>query len=156
MKVKGSYAPQPFEYEILGRTARLSFFESVEAVNEIGDDENSAFVGWQFDRYTIERPYDAGLLERVEGNLAAWLAAAKADERDGLAAKIRARRNKALQDTDITQLIDSPIGEAERAAYRNYRQALRDLPEQAGFPYSVEFPELELQTETPWQEDISW
>jgi len=42
-----------------------------------------------------------------------------------------ALRNKLLQESDWTQLTDSPADKAEWAVYR---QALRDITDQAGFP----------------------
>jgi len=40
---------------------------------------------------------------------------------------LRARRNKALADSDWTQLPDVGFNAAERTAWMNYRQALRDI-----------------------------
>lgn len=58
------------------------------------------------------------------------------------AEKARARRDKLLADTDWTQVLDAPIDTETREAYRAYRQALRDIPEQDGFPETVVWPEL--------------
>lgn len=57
----------------------------------------------------------------------------------GLAKEVRLKRNKLLVDTDWTQLLD--VSEARRAAYAAYRQQLRDIPSQEGFPHAVVFPE---------------
>ena len=38
-----------------------------------------------------------------------------------------------------------PDAQTERTAWENYRQALRDVPEQAGFPYTIEWPEKPKQ-----------
>lgn len=54
---------------------------------------------------------------------------------------IRNERNMRLSYTDWTQLPDSPLTAEQKAAYAEYRQALRDVPEQAGFPESIEWPE---------------
>lgn len=54
----------------------------------------------------------------------------------------RAQRDKLLADTDWTQVLDAPIDAATREAYRVYRQALRDIPEQDGFPETITWPEL--------------
>ena len=54
----------------------------------------------------------------------------------------RAKRDKLLADTDWTQVLDSPIDAETREAYRVYRQALRDIPEQEGFPEAIIWPEL--------------
>ena len=54
------------------------------------------------------------------------------------AAKVRADRNQRLSDCDWTQLADAPV---DRAAWATYRQALRDISKQAGFPWQVVWPE---------------
>lgn len=53
--------------------------------------------------------------------------------------EIRADRNRRLAATDWTQVADAPV---DAAAWANYRQMLRDIPQQAGFPASVTWPEL--------------
>lgn len=54
----------------------------------------------------------------------------------------RTKRDELLAATDWTQVLDAPIDAATREAYRAYRQALRDLPEQDGFPGTITWPEL--------------
>ena len=53
----------------------------------------------------------------------------------------RNERNLRLTFTDWTQLPDAPLTAEQKAAYAVYRQALRDVPEQAGFPEAIEWPE---------------
>jgi hypothetical protein len=53
--------------------------------------------------------------------------------------QVRAQRNGLLAASDYTQLADVPI--ANRAAWVTYRQALRDIPAQGGFPVEVTWPE---------------
>lgn len=55
---------------------------------------------------------------------------------------VRAQRDELLADTDWTQVLDAPIDAQSREAYRTYRQALRDVPEQEGFPAAVVWPKL--------------
>lgn len=50
---------------------------------------------------------------------------------------IRHLRNNLLRASDWTQLADAPI---DTTAWSAYRQALRDVPAQAGFPDSVTWP----------------
>jgi len=50
---------------------------------------------------------------------------------------IRNQRNQLLSNCDWTQLADTPT---DSAPWAIYRQELRDLPQQAGFPYSVVWP----------------
>lgn len=54
----------------------------------------------------------------------------------------RTQRDKLLEETDWTQVLDAPIDAATREAYRAYRQALRDIPQQEGFPENISWPEL--------------
>lgn len=51
--------------------------------------------------------------------------------------EFRIIRNGALEKTDWTQVADSPV---DRAAWAEYRQALRDLPENTDDPNNVDWP----------------
>lgn len=61
--------------------------------------------------------------------------AAGADDR--AAAAIRTERDAKLTSCDWTQVIDAPV---DQAAWAVYRQALRDIPDQEGFPNEIEWP----------------
>jgi hypothetical protein len=50
---------------------------------------------------------------------------------------VRGKRDRLIVDTDWMALSDSPAMTAEWATYR---QALRDVPAQTGFPYAVAWP----------------
>lgn len=54
------------------------------------------------------------------------------------AASQRAYRNTLLSDCDWTQLQDAPVNQQ---VWANYRQALRDVTKQAGFPWDIAWPE---------------
>jgi hypothetical protein len=56
---------------------------------------------------------------------------------DSKAAQIRSQRNQLLTASDWTQVLDAPI---DRTAWAAYRQALRDITSQEGFPASVQWP----------------
>ena len=51
---------------------------------------------------------------------------------------VRKQRTEKLKDSDWTQLADST---ADKAAWATYRQALRDVPTQTGFPWTITWPE---------------
>lgn len=53
------------------------------------------------------------------------------------AALIRAERNQRLSGCDWTQVADAPV---DKALWADYRQALRDVTAQDGFPWTVEWP----------------
>ena len=54
-----------------------------------------------------------------------------------LASEIRAERNRLLAASDWTQVADAPV---DQAAWATYRQALRDITAQAGFPNDIVWP----------------
>lgn len=54
--------------------------------------------------------------------------------------QVRAQRNSLLSLSDWTQLADAPLTAEKKQAWAEYRQALRDVPEQAGFPEAVVWP----------------
>lgn len=145
MKVKGSYKPNALEYEIVndGRTAIIRFYENIKKYDEpAGEDGQLGISGWEFDRYTLERPHTERLQSQIEAEIPKWLEYARQEERDDVATAVRAQRNALLFDTDKTQISDAPITEESREAYREYRQRLRDIPDQPGFPYEIDWPEL--------------
>jgi len=86
---------------------------------------------------------DDNLFTSVENPDGSWTATPRTA--DDLAARlaqqaaaVRADRNARLAATDWTQITDST---ADKAAWAAYRQALRDVPSQAGFPQSVTWPQ---------------
>lgn len=54
------------------------------------------------------------------------------------ATNIRNDRNGRLASTDWTQMLDVP--EATKSKWAEYRQALRNVPQQVGFPAAVTWP----------------
>ena len=54
------------------------------------------------------------------------------------AANVRRTRNDKLKDCDWTQIADST---ADKPKWATYRQALRDITAQAGFPWTITWPD---------------
>lgn len=54
------------------------------------------------------------------------------------ASEVRAQRDQLLAETDWTQVLDAPV---DRTVWVSYRQALRDIPDQPGFPFNVVWPQ---------------
>lgn len=50
---------------------------------------------------------------------------------------VRTRRSTLLAESDWTQVADAPV---DRDAWRAYRNELRDIPNQEGFPFDVVWP----------------
>lgn len=62
---------------------------------------------------------------------------AKAAKDAEQAIAIRKQRTEKLAESDWTQVADAPV---DKAAWATYRQALRDLTTQSGFPWDVTWP----------------
>ena len=56
------------------------------------------------------------------------------------AADLRGQRDALLTGCDWTQAADSPLDATTKAAWATYRTALRNVPQQAGFPITVNWP----------------
>jgi hypothetical protein len=74
--------------------------------------------------------------EQVSG---AWLQGWTVENlpQDDAASNVRSKRDGLLAESDWTQVADAPV---DQAAWAKYRQALRDVPSQADFPYNVTWP----------------
>jgi hypothetical protein len=65
---------------------------------------------------------------------------AYAESPEGKAEVIRAERNQLLAETDWVVVMASELGFPVSDEWKNYRQALRNITLQAGFPESVNWP----------------
>ena len=57
---------------------------------------------------------------------------------EALSAAVRRERDRRLAESDWTQLPDVP--QPTKDSWAAYRQALRNVPQQAGFPQSIDWP----------------
>lgn len=112
-----------------------------EAVlNELGADVILEGAQAQPTRYQIA--FRDGV-EQVDGKWFTKYSVSDLDA-DGITAKdaeqaksVREQRNRLIAECDWTQVEDSPV---DKAAWATYRQELRDLPLQDGFPFDVTYP----------------
>jgi hypothetical protein len=74
-----------------------------------------------------------GVTTSAADNEAAYKAAKDAEQ----AKAVRQQRGEKLKDSDWTQVADAPV---DKAAWAVYRQALRDVTQQSGFPWTIEWP----------------
>ena len=73
------------------------------------------------------------------GGIAIYLTDAEYDT--VLAASARQKRDRLIATTDYLVTPDYPIESDRLAKVKIYRQALRDIPDQSGFPRSITWPE---------------
>lgn len=95
----------------------------------------------EVDRFHVATQKD--LPDLVNGQwVLQWVVTAKTEEQlaqdtEDKAAEIRGQRNGKLTDSDWTQVADAPV---DKTVWLAYRQALRELPLQPGFPWEVTWP----------------
>jgi hypothetical protein len=75
-----------------------------------------------------------GVTTTAAENEAAYKTAKDAEQ----AKSVRQQRGEKLTETDWTQVADAPV---DQAAWAAYRQALRDITAQDGFPWTITWPE---------------
>jgi hypothetical protein len=75
---------------------------------------------------------------QVDKYTAEELAAQNAQKEENEKQEVRDKRDSLLQMSDWTQLPDAPVS---AQAWANYRQQLRDVTAQAGFPFNIQWPE---------------
>ena len=84
--------------------------------------------------FTDTKDKDGNVTKTAAQNETAYKAGVDASA----AAGVRVTRDKKLAECDWTQADDSPLKAA--SAWTTYRQALRDVPTQSGFPHTVTWP----------------
>ena len=55
--------------------------------------------------------------------------------------EVTQRRNNLLNDSDYLMMVDYPISDEKKQEIKVYRQALRDIPQQDGFPDNIVWPD---------------
>ena len=78
----------------------------------------------------IEQPSDA----EIEAEVARLIAEQPAKE-------ARAKRDRLLTESDWVTIRATDTGDPVPTEWQTYRQALRDIPEQTGFPEEIEWPQ---------------
>lgn len=156
MKAESTVMPMsPFEIVFIGETAEVTLIENVREIPGTEDEPTK----WEWDEYRLRVRNRAGLIEDIESGFAIWLQTAKDLDYKTAADAVREKRNALLKESDARVALDrlglsipsgstftawlsflKGLGEALMGEWAKYRQALRDLPEQPGFPYEVTFP----------------
>ena len=96
------------------------------------------------DAVEISDEFHAELIEgQSQGKIIDWsgdvpvLVDVAPPSNEELATMARSKRDVLLTSCDWTQVSDAPV---DQAAWRMYRKALRDVPDQVGFPDNIEWP----------------
>ena len=101
------------------------------------DTEPEFYTRWV--RTPADSPDNVGDKSDGIGSIAIVLTDAEYDA--VLAASARQKRDRLIAATDYLVTPDYPIEPDRLAKVKIYRQALRDIPEQSGFPRTITWPE---------------
>lgn len=105
------------------------------------DTEPEFFTRWV--HTPADSPDNVATKESAEsagiGGIAIYLTDAEYDT--VLAASARQKRDRLIAATDYLVTPDYPIESDRLAKVKTYRQALRDVPEQSGFPRTITWPD---------------
>lgn len=157
MRAKTNYAERPQAYEIKDGDVGQKIICFRKNIEEIETEDGAQYTA---DEYTLIVPTSQALNKRVEADFEMWLNKAVSEDYERAAAEVRAARDKLLTESDKEMVLDrlgleTPTGTSFSAwlnflkeiaamvggSWAKYRQALRDITEQEGFPYNVTFPE---------------
>ena len=142
-----------------GDRAVIIFYTDIKEIQR--EDGETA---WEAVSWTLESSWTDNIMERITENQAAWLAEAQAEAYEEAAAKVRSLRDKLLTESDAMMALDrfgmdlpdkvtattmlsvfkeilTAVWKITNGSIGQYRQALRDLPEQPGFPFDIEWPD---------------
>lgn len=144
MQVESRIEPKKFKIENL-ENGKLSvyFFDNIVEQEVMRMNEQQTI--YVYDMYKIIIENRPNLEQDIQNNYDIWLQFAKDCEYEKLAAEVRNKRDKLLNETDWTQVTDTVLNAEKQQEYKEYRQQLRDITGQEDFPYHVVFPEKPLK-----------
>lgn len=149
-----SEMPPAFTVNKEGEMAVIRFYTDVQ---EDVRDENVVYTATS---WTATFPWISSLQGRIESSPDTWFDAIKESSTAEAAAEIRAKRDALLLESDSRVALDrlglkvpsgttfgawlsffEALGAMLSGKWAIYRQALRDIPQQEGFPFNVVWPE---------------
>jgi len=164
VKDESMVKPNKFSINEINKGKCIAVFSENIVEQEVSrlDSEEKA-IKYVYDTYKVKINNRTNLSEEIENNYEEWLKFAKQEEYNRLAKEVREKRNKLLKETDYEMCLDrmgleipeeinavnllivvtnvfKGIGNMLNNKMAKYRQELRDITKQEGFPYDVKFP----------------
>ena len=147
-----------------GNLIEVTFFDDIKSEMRKEQDSDNEVEVFTYKVYKITTTFSDDLEEHIQNNLNDWLESLKEQEKNSLASEIREKRNKLLEESDKYMILDrltmnfpqeisltnvvsvlkdffKTLSNIKNGSWAKYRQELRDLPNQKGFPYDVKFPD---------------
>lgn len=124
------FEPEAQKVIIVGDKANVFIRQNIEPIT-VEDEDGNERTQWTAVEYGAT--VSANGFQMTEDFVAKLIA----HETELAAKAVRAKRDALLDASDKEVL---PDRDTDKAAWGEYRQALRELPEQEGFPFDVEWP----------------
>ena len=161
MKAESNIKPKKIEIEnIQNDRCDIVLCDNIQEITE----EDT--IRYAFDIYRLNICYYENIESKIETHFENYLESAKKNEYKILAAKIRKQRDKMLQESDKDMCVDrldiklpenlsatnllagmkqfiEELSNIFNGEVAKYRQELRDITKQEGFPYNVIWPNKE-------------
>ena len=125
--------------EATGQISRNVQTNNIEAQLDIGEAYIDGFV--DDSKYYIENGSPVAIPPKPDQyavfdySTKQWV-----DDKNLAIADIVQKRNTLLYGSDWTQIPNNPLNSEKQAQWATYRQELRDIPSQSGYPFNVIWP----------------
>ena len=141
-KANGGPSWETTTTEVLDALGADVVFEGSQALGGTVYQYSQAFGVEQIDgkwytKYVLGPVFIDTTVEGVTTTAAEHEAAYKAQKDAEQAKSVRQSRSDKLADCDWTQVADAPV---DKTVWATYRQALRDITKQDGFPWDIKWP----------------
>lgn len=160
MRTESNIKPNELEvFKLSHNSARITFCTNIQEV-PVENPDGEPSIRYEYDSYDLIVPFSENIEQRIRTHFTEWLDKAKQLEVETLSQEARALRDKLLTESDSAMLLDrmnldvsgglsstswikllKGLVSALTGSWATYRKALRDLPEQEGFPYNIQWPE---------------
>ena len=158
MRVKTEFSERPPLFTVNRENQLRAVITFYTDVQEVQREDGTA---WSAVAWSMTGTWTDGLEARIAADPDAWFSLISERCYAAAAAEVRAKRDALLQATDADMALDRlgltpptgstftawlsflrTLGEALKGKASVYRQALRDITTQPGFPYEIEWPEM--------------
>jgi hypothetical protein len=146
MKVSSVTMPEkPFQILRDKNNCTIEFYDNVQSTKTVDGITGREIPSWDFEKYALKEAYSPSLAAEIAADYATWLQKAKDAELTAESQKVRDYRDNLLNTCDTVYCNAerwSAMTTDQQKAWTAYKDALRDVPEQDGFPYTVNWPAM--------------
>lgn len=138
--------------------------DSIEEVEHTSPESEEPITTYRYLSYRISINHTESVINTLERNFESLLNIAKTEDYERVAAEVRKRRNELLDESDKEMAFDrigfdipenitmtniitvlkslfKTLADLRDGKWAKYRQELRDISKQEGFPFNVTFPD---------------